>query len=150
MRSGSFNEIHTIAFAALAAIILASTARAADLTVSDAWIRALPASGPSGGYFTLHNGNSKALTLTGASSPGCGMLMLHQTENMGGTSNMQDVSSVNVPAGSTIKFSPGGYHLMCMDSNEAIQPGKSVPVTLNFADGTKILSAFAVRTAAGK
>ena len=150
MGIGTSNGIHAIGIGALVLLVLASPAKAADLTVSDAWMRALPASVPSGGYFTLHNGGGKAVTLTGASSPGCGMLMLHQSENMGGMMDMKDVASVNVPAGGTIKFSPGGYHLMCMDTTKAIQPGKTVPVTLEFGDGTKVVSNFAVRTAAGK
>jgi copper(I)-binding protein len=150
MRIMNVSLMHGSAIAALFLIIFLSVVNAAELTVTDGWIRALPASVPSGGYFTLHNGSSSAVTLTGASSPACGMLMLHQTENMGGMSNMQDVSSVNVPAGGTVKFAPGGYHLMCMDATKAIQPGKTVPVTLNFANGTKIVSTFAVRAATGK
>jgi len=150
MRIGNLNGIHTIAIGALVIIVLASAAKAADLTVSDAWIRALPARVPSGGYFTLHNGGEKTVTLIGASSPGCGMLMLHQSENMGGMTNMRDVTSVDIPAGGTIKFSHGGYHLMCMDATKAIQPGKSVPVTLNFRDGAMIAVKFAVKDAAGR
>ena len=50
---------------------------AAGPLVSDAWIRAMPAGIPSGGYFTLHNGTAKDVVLMGASSPGCGSLMLH-------------------------------------------------------------------------
>ena len=150
MRNGLFYGLHVIAFAVLIATVIVSAAKAADLTISGAWIRALPTSVPSGGYFTLHNGGGKAVILKGASSPACGMLMLHQSENMGGMTNMQDVASVDVPAGGTIEFSPGGYHLMCMDATSAIQPGKTVPVTLEFTDGTKVVSAFAVRTAAGK
>jgi len=76
--------------------------------------------------------------------------MLHQTESMGSMSGMQDVRSINVAAGGTLKFAPGGYHLMCMNTTKAIQPGKTVPVTLDFADGTKIVSTFSVRTAMGK
>jgi len=150
MRIGYLYRLHAIAIAVLVLTVLASAAKAADLTISDAWIRALPATVPSGGYFTLHNGSDKAVTLTGASSPGCGMLMLHQSENMGGMSSMQDVSSVDIPAGGTIKFSPGTYHLMCMSATKAIQPGKSVPVTLEFRGGTKVTVGFAVKDAAGR
>jgi copper(I)-binding protein len=150
MRIGNSNGLHIISIAALGLIVLVGTANAVDLAVTDAWIRALPASEPSGGYFTLHNGTAKAVTLASATSPGCGMLMLHQSENMGGMASMKDVASVNVPAGGTIKFSPGGYHLMCMDATKAIKPGATVPVTLNFADGKKVVANFAVKNAAGQ
>jgi hypothetical protein len=122
----------------------------AGVTVQDAWIRALPASVPSGGYFTLHNGGSKPVVLTGASSPGCGMLMLHKSEDKGGMSSMAEVTEVPVAAGASVKFTPGSFHLMCTDSRPAIRPGATVAVTLNFKDGGKLTSTFQVRNAAGQ
>jgi copper(I)-binding protein len=150
MRIINWYSIHAVAIAVLIAVVLISAANAAELTVSDAWIRALPSSIPSGGYFNLHNGGKTSVTLTGVSSPACGMLMLHRTENMGGVSQMSDIAGVNVPAGETIKFSPGGYHLMCMNATGAIKPGKMALVTLKFSDGETINAIFAVRNASGK
>jgi len=134
-----------------ASALLAATiggAQAGGITVSDAWMRALPASVPSGGYFALRNGTAKPVTLTTAQSPACGMLMLHKSSGMAGMSSMDDVSDLVVPAGGTVKFSPGGYHLMCMQAK--LKPGQPVPVTLNFQDGAKVTATFAVRNAAGK
>ncbi len=134
----------------LAALLLAAPAHAADVTVKDGWFRSLPANLPAGGYFTLHNGGMIAVTLTGASSPACGMLMLHRTENKGGTGMMMDMPSIKLAAGSDLTFTPGDYHLMCMDPTAAMKPGASVPVTLDFADGAKITSSFAVKNARGQ
>ena len=131
----------------LAAIL---PAHAGGLSVTDAWFRALPPSVPSGGYFTLHNDSAKPVTLAGAESPACGMLMLHKSENMGGMSSMADVSDIAVPAGGTLAFAPGGYHLMCMDAKPILKPGGHVPVTLLFKDGAKRTASFAVRGATGK
>ncbi len=122
----------------------------AGVSVKDAWIRALPSAVPSGGYFTLHNGGMKTVVLTGAASPGCGMLMLHKTEDKGGMSSMMDVAQIQVRAGETVKFSPGGYHLMCMDAKPSIKPGAKVPVTLIFKTGDKITVPFDVRNASGQ
>jgi copper(I)-binding protein len=136
-----------------ALVLLAATAggaQAAGLTVSDAWIRALPPSVPSGGYFTLRNGTDKPVTLTTAQSPACGMLMLHKSSGMAGMTSMDDVSEVIVPAGGTVKFAPGGYHLMCTEARPVLKPGGHVPVTLLFRGGTKVTTMFAVRNAAGK
>jgi periplasmic copper chaperone A len=118
--------------------------------VSDAWIRAMPAGIPSGGYFTLRNASAKDMVLTGASSSACGTLMLHKSEMTGGMSSMHHVDEVDVPAGGNIAFAPGGYHLMCMQATSAIAPGAKVPVTLLFKDGSKVTASFAVRNAAGK
>ena len=50
----------------------------------------------------------------------------------------------------TLQRVPEADALIVRNWDQAIQPGKTVPVTLNFADGTRIVSAFAVRRAAGK
>jgi len=122
----------------------------AAASVHDGWFRALPGGLPSGGYFTLHNDGTAALSLTGASSPACGMLMLHKSENTGGTSSMADVTSLDIPAGKSLSFAPGGYHLMCMQPGAAMKPGGTVKVTFTFAGGTTLDADFAVRNAAGK
>ena len=135
---------------AVALLAAAPVFAAAPLAVSDAWIRAMPAGIPSGGYFTLHNGSAKNLVLTGASTPACGSLMLHKSDMTGGMSSMHPVDEVDVPAGGSISFAPGGYHLMCMQATSAITPGAKIPVTLLFKDGGKLTVPFEVRNAAGK
>jgi copper(I)-binding protein len=135
---------------ALAALLVAGPALAGPVQVSDAWIRSLPAKLPAAGYFTLRNNSAKEISLTGAQSPACGMLMLHKSTQNGGMASMDDVASVAVPAGGTVKFAPGGYHLMCMDPAPAIAPGATVSITLSFSDGSKSQTGFAVKNAQGK
>lgn len=134
----------------LAAIVLASPAIASDVEVNDAWFRSLPAKVPAGGYFVLHNSGAQEISLTGAQSPACSMLMLHRSVESGGMSTMEDVASVPVAPGETVKFAPGGYHLMCMNPTPAMKPGNSVSVTLKFSDGSKAVENFAVRNARGE
>lgn len=143
------NSLHLAGIAALALLIFATPAKAA-VTIGNGWIRLLPANLPAAGYFDLHNGGDKSISLTGADSPACGMLMLHKSENVGGTMRMEDVASVEVAPHATLKFAPGGYHLMCMDPRSALKPGARVPVTLEFADGTKLQAQFAIRGANGR
>jgi len=132
------------------AAMLAAPAFAADpFRVGGAWIRAMPAGIPSGGYFTLRNDGGKDMVLTGASAAACGSLMLHKSEMTGGMSSMRHVDEVDVPAGGSVAFAPGGYHLMCMQATSAITPGATVPVTLIFKDGSKLTVPFSVRNAAG-
>jgi hypothetical protein len=134
----------------LAALVLATPVSAADVQVSDAWFRALPAKVPAGGYFTLHNSGAAEVALTGAQTSACAMLMLHRSMQSGGMSSMEDVASVPVAAGGTVTFAPGGYHLMCMDPSPAMKPGNTVTVMFKFADGSKATANFAVRNAQGK
>ncbi len=130
--------------------IAGAASAAPALRIENPWIRALPGTVPSGGYFVLHNDGKAQVTLTGAESPACGMLMLHLSENQGGMSSMRHVDSIDVAPGGTLEFKQGSYHLMCMQPKPAIKPGAKVPVTLTFQDGAKITADFPVRDATGK
>ena len=128
----------------------ASPAFATQVEIVNAWFRALPAGLPAAGYFTMNNVGAKDAVLTGASSPACGTLMLHKSMDEGGMGHMVHVKSVSVPVHGTVEFEPGGYHLMCMKPTPAMTPGKSVTVTLTFADGTKTATDFIVKNARGQ
>ncbi|HUO02890.1 MAG TPA: copper chaperone PCu(A)C [Rhizomicrobium sp.] len=141
-------RLFAISVVALLPAVPASAA--GGLSVSNAWMRAMPAGIPSGGYFTLHNGTAKDMVLTGAGTPDCGSLMLHKSEMTGGMSSMHHVDEVDVPAGGSVAFAPGGYHLMCMNAGPAIKPGGKTSVTLMFKDGSKFTASFDIRNAAGK
>jgi copper(I)-binding protein len=149
MRFLNSNALHVAAMTALALVVTAALAEASEVKISDAWIRALPAGLPAGGYFTLHNNEAKSLTLTGAQSKSCGMLMLHKSSDMGGMMHMDDVAKIDVPPHGTLKFAPGGYHLMCMEPSAEIKPGSTASVTLTFSDGSSVTAPFAVRSASG-
>lgn len=135
---------------ALAAGLSTPPPSSSHVTVANGWFRALPANLPAGGYFELRNTGRWPILLRGASSPACGMLMLHKSESKNGVGSMEDVSRLEIPAGGTLSFAPGGYHLMCMDPTRAIAPGGSVAVTLLFSDKTEATTNFAVRNAQGK
>ena len=136
----------------LIGIATASGARAGTLpgvSIDDAWMRVLTPEVPAGGYFRLRNASPDPLMLTGASSPDCGMLMLHESSSAGGMESMRDVGAITVPAGGTLTFAPGGYHLMCMSPSPAMKPGQTAPVTLHFETGQSISASFVVRGARG-
>jgi len=121
------------------------------VAVTNAWFRSLPANLPAGGYFDIQNTDSSRLAvLTSAASPACGMLMLHQSEEKNGMGTMKDVQSVDVPPAGTVRFAPGGYHLMCMNPTSAMKPGASVPVTFKFRDTSIKTVTFAVKNAKGE
>src|SRR5690348_2252534 len=106
------------------------------VTVANAWFRSLPANLPAGGYFELRTAGRWPVILTGAASDACGMLMLHKSERKSGMESMSDVNAIDIPTGGTLKFAPGGYHLMCMNPRPVMKPGAAISVTLNFSDGS--------------
>nr|WP_258170414.1 copper chaperone PCu(A)C [Burkholderia multivorans] len=74
--------------------------------------------------------------------------MLHQTQSNGSTSRMVMVDKATVPANGTLKFLPGGYHLMLEKPVQPVRVGMSVPVTFSFSNGEKITRQCAVKNAA--
>lgn len=121
---------------------------APSVMVSECWIRLLPGTLPSGGYFSVMNMSDKPVDLTGVQTTAFGMAMLHQTRTEGGTSKMMAVDKATVPANGTLAFAPGGYHVMFEKPTQAVKAGASIPVTFSFSDGEKVTSECAVKNAA--
>ncbi|MEO8847235.1 MAG: copper chaperone PCu(A)C [Casimicrobiaceae bacterium] len=117
----------------------------AGVTVEAPWMRLVIRDRPVAGYFTLHNDSGDAIVLTGVASSACGMLMLHQSTHENAVDKMFAVKSLTVPAHGKLSFAPGGYHLMCMSPGEDMVIGRSVPVTLQFADTRTLTVQFPVR-----
>lgn len=42
------------------------------------------------------------------------MIMTHRSESKVGMESMAGMPAVAIPTGGTASFTPGGYHLMCM------------------------------------
>ncbi|VWC30618.1 copper transporter [Burkholderia pseudomultivorans] len=102
------------------------------------WIRAMPATVPSSGYFTVKNNGDKPVALTGVDTPAFGMAMLHETQTSGSTAKMVHVDSVEVPAHGTLTFKPKSYHVMLEEPRQPVAPGAKVPLALHFADGSTV------------
>ena len=110
-----------------------ATADEAGMALSHPWVRSIVPSRPASGYFTLRNDTSKDRKIVSASSPACGMLMLHLSKHEGGE-HMATVDSVEVPAHGSISFEPGG----------------TVVMTPTFDDGGTLTADFPVRNAKGE
>ena len=140
-----------LAAALLALPLVSASASAADgITIEKPWMRLIIKARPAAGYFTLKNNTDTPVTLTGASSIACGMLMLHESKEVNGVDKMLPVKSLAVPAHGTLTFSPGRYHLMCMSPQSTMAIGHTVQVTLKFADGKTMTADFPVKGPSGK
>ena len=135
--------------AAAASTPPAAALPAASVAVSDAWVRWLPAGLPMGGYMSLRNTGTRPLRLIGARSASFGMVMLHRSEIIGGMARMVHVDTVTVPPGGSVRFAPGGYHLMLMQARD-VKPGDSVDIDLQFAGHAPLPVSFQVRGASGR
>lgn len=133
----------------LALCVCAAPALAApaSVMVSDCWVRALPGNLPSGGYFSVMNMSDKPVDLTGVKTDAFGMAMLHQTQSNGSMSKMVMVDKATVPANGTLRFAPGGYHVMLENPKQPIKVGTSIQMTFSFSDGEKVTSECAGKSA---
>ena len=127
-------------------VATAFAAQPPTVAVSNARMQVIIARRPAAGYFDLKNNSSATVTLSGASAPDCQSVMLHRSMTKGGMSRMIMVKSIAVAPHGTLSFAPGGYHLMCMQPSGALLTHKGTePVTLMFADGSKVVMPFAIR-----
>ena len=131
-------------------ISLTASAYAAEIEISNAWIRMLPAGVPAAGYFELRNKGKLPLRLVSATSPAFGSIMLHRSVEEKGRSSMLHLDQIDVPAQGRVVFKPGDYHLMLMQPTRALEPGGRVPVTLQFATGESVTSQFELRGPSGR
>jgi copper(I)-binding protein len=129
-------------FLGLAAVALVSACQQApaELKADGAWVR-LPAVevNPGAAYFTIHGGNDKAVLLK-VSGPFAVRTELHESmAGDHGAMTMAPLKQVDVPARGEVKFAPAGKHVMLFDVAPNLTPGQKVPLTLDFADGKKLV-----------
>jgi copper(I)-binding protein len=125
--------------------IASSAAALPGITVTDAWIRWLPANLPAGGYLTLRNDGDQPAALTAVSSPDFRDITLHRTSLRASVSSMQPVAQIAIAAHQAVSFAADGYHIMLEHPTRSVQPGDRVSITLHFADGAAVTVPFEVR-----
>ena len=115
------------------------------ITLSDARIQLPLVSGrPAAAYFTVSQANGAPRKVVGVAVELAGRAEMHETR--GGT--MAPVSAVEVGPGKTIKFAPGGYHVMLFDLDPKLRFSKDAELTLTFDGGDKASARAAVTTMA--
>jgi copper(I)-binding protein len=133
-------------YAALMALIACTVmAQAPTLVVLDAWTRQVPGSDVAAAYLTLRNPTTKPITIVGMESSLAEHVMIHETKTVGGQSQMRPHEQLVIAPGQTVKFEPGGLHVMLMGVTQSVAVGKSVPLVLLLADGTRMPVAAVVR-----
>ncbi len=51
---------------------------------------------------------------------------------------MRPLSEIPIPAGATVKIEPGGIHIMLVDLKAPLEPGRPVPLELQFRNAGKV------------
>lgn len=96
---------------ALLFALVACGGKTESLTIADATYRAPLTDGGTGvAYFSITS--SIPDKIVNVSSPDAQAVEIHQSNNSAGMASMHSMQSVDLPAGKTVAFGPGGLHLM--------------------------------------
>jgi copper(I)-binding protein len=116
----------------LALACLASAAHA-EVTASNAWVRAMvPGQKTAAAYLTLKS--TEDAKVVGVASSAAGMAMLHSSTISSGVARMDSLDALKLPAGKAVTLEPGGSHVMLMDVARPLRHGDKVPLVFTIED----------------
>jgi len=105
------------------------------LAIAHPWSMELPPNAPTvAAYFVISNAGPDADRLIGVDSPIAGAAQLHEHVNKDGLMKMQQVPTVDIPAGGAVTFAPMAYHVMLLNLKDrsTLTDGQTFPLTLHF------------------
>jgi copper(I)-binding protein len=112
-----------------------AAAQPSALTAQDAWIRATPGVDVAAAYLTLHNSGTQPVVVSGVSSPAAAAAMIHETSVVNGLSTMRAHEPLRIGPGETVRFAPGGLHIMLHTLRHPLATGEEVPLLLLLQGG---------------
>lgn len=119
---------------------------AETLKVDDAWARAtIPGTENGAAYATLENKSDTLAKITGISSAVSKTAEVHRHTMSGDVMKMEEVKSLPIAPGETIKFQPGGYHFMLFGLKSPLEAEETFSLTLHFESGSKQTVQFLVK-----
>jgi hypothetical protein len=114
--------------AALAASVLMGAAHA-QVSVSDAWVRAtVPQQQATAAFMQITA--PQPMRLVGVQTEAAQTAEIHTMERQGDVMRMKAISGVDLPAGQAVALTPGGQHLMLMGLKTQQQAGQTVNLVL--------------------
>ena len=138
------NRISILCSAAFGLFV--TLAFAADVTVGEAWTRAtVPGQKVAGIYFDIES--SADARLVAVQTALTNLAEIHHMSMQDGVMRMRAVAAVDLPAGKTVSFKPGGYHVMLFNLPRQLQPGEKLLLELTVEDASGQRSGLVVEVA---
>jgi hypothetical protein len=134
---------------ALAPLAVAAKPAPAAVEACEPWSRPAVGGGNGVGYMRLINRGRRPATLTRVESPLARRVEMHRSSMQNGVMSMSSEPRIDIPAGGTVAFAPGAYHLMFIGLKRGLKPGDRLPAILLFAGGRKLKVDFAVGSGLG-
>lgn len=102
-----------------------------SITVQDAWIREAPPNASAlAGYMIIRNAGKEDRILTFAKSKHFNAIEFHRTVINDGVAKMRRHDELTIPAGKSLVFKPGDFHLMLMSPKSELKANDEAKVTL--------------------
>lgn len=117
----------------LALILFTSSTLADDIVVTDAWARPTAnAKSPGGAFLTITNHTDNTVIVTHISSDIANMAHIHNTVKVEGMMSMEMLDELEIKAGESATFKPGGMHIMLMGLSQKLTKGDHFTLTISF------------------
>lgn len=131
----------------LVALVLAACTQPTGVTIADAVYRApLVADAPGVAYFSITSAADDKIV--GMSSPEAASIEMHASStDANGMASMRKMDSVELPAGKTVTFGPGGLHVMVF-APVPQQASATFPIQITLESGRVETISFAGETTA--
>jgi periplasmic copper chaperone A len=140
-----------LTFASILAIAVAVRADAGGIEVREAFARASIGQATAGAvYLRIVNHASSPDRLMAASTPVAARTDLHMTVHEGNVARMRRLETVEIPAGETVAFEPGGAHVMLSGLHAPLREGDRFDLTLEFEAAGTITVEVPVRSVAAE
>jgi copper(I)-binding protein len=122
-----------LALLATALVLPVASAAIAQVTVSNAWMRAtVPGQSAAAAFMRITAASDS--TLVGATSPVAKVVEIHAMTRSGNVMKMGAIDRLPLPAGKPVALQPDGYHVMLMGLSAPLKEGEAVPITLTVLD----------------
>ena len=129
----------------LAPAAIAQEFKSGDITIESPWARATPKGADVGGaYFTVRNNGATPDRLTGGTAD-FASVEIHQMKSEDSVMTMRELTGgLNLPAHGTVRFAPGGYHIMFTHLTKPFAKGDKLTATMIFEKAGPIVVEFRV------
>jgi copper(I)-binding protein len=124
-------KILTSLLLVLVACSSSTSTSAHSVSVAQQWARTSPMDATMGAvYFTIDSPSGDTLTGVKVAPGVAATAEMHETVMNNGAMKMQPVASVDLPAGKSVKFAPGGLHVMLLQLATPLKVGTALELTL--------------------
>jgi len=126
--------VFAAAFALLGQLAWAEPIHLGTLSIDQAWARSTAATSHNGAaYLSISNQGKTSDRLLSVSSKTAEQTQLHRSSLSNGVMHMAPVDGgVEIAPGKTVKFAPGGLHVMLIGLKQPLKNGDHFPLTLHF------------------